>query len=119
MKIIIAGNRDAVGYEVFDLVRRGMEDFFPACTEVVSGGATGVDGAGEAWANENGIPIKQFPVTKEEWRTHGKRAGPMRNRKMAEYADGLLAVWDGKSRGTANMINEARRRGLIVRIVTL
>ena len=41
-----------------------------------------------------------------DWDSHGKAAGPIRNRQMAEYADELLLIWDGKSRGSASMRNE-------------
>lgn len=57
--------------------------------------------------------LKIFPA---DWDKYGRRAGPIRNREMAEYADALLAYWDGKSRGTKNMIEEARARGLKVSI---
>ena len=58
-----------------------------------------------------GIPVRQF---KAEWRKFGKQAGVLRNIDMAHYANALIAVWDGKSPGTMNMINVARRRGLEV-----
>jgi len=69
--------------------------------EVVSGGAYGVDSQGEYWAKDHGVAIRVF---KPDWASFGKAAGPKRNRQMAEYADTLLAFWDGVSSGTANMI---------------
>ncbi len=50
------------------------------------------------------------------WDIHGKSAGHIRNAEMADYADALIAFWDGKSRGTANMIENARKRGLKIKI---
>ena len=47
-----------------------------------------------------------------EWIKYGRAAGPRRNKQMAEYADALLAYWDGKSRGTKNMIELAKDKGL-------
>ena len=44
-------------------------------------------------------------------------AGPLRNEKMARVADALIAFWDGKSRGTKNMIDLANMKGISVRIV--
>jgi len=85
-------------------------------TEVVSGGARGVDSYGEAWAKARGIAIKRFPA---DWSTHGKKAGFLRNVQMAEYADVLVAVWDGKSRGTRHMISAALRRKLKVKVFIL
>lgn len=110
MKTIIAGGRDIT--EWFHL-QEAIEAYWNEITEVVSGGATGVDALGERFARECGIPIVQF---KADWKRYGKMAGPMRNREMAEYAEALLAIWDGESRGTANMIEEATKRGLFVQV---
>ena len=75
----------------------------------MSGTARGVDRFGEQWAIENNVAIKRFPA---DWDTHGKRAGYLRNIQMDDYADALIAVWDGESRGTKHMIEEAKRKGL-------
>ena len=80
-------------------------------TEIVSGCAKGVDRAGEEWAKRNGVPIKPFPAN---WETYGRAAGPIRNQQMAAYADALIAIWDGKSRGTESMIELAREHHLNV-----
>jgi len=77
-------------------------------TEVVSGRAPGVDRAGEDYALYLGIPVKLYPAN---WSKHGKSAGYKRNEKMAEYADALIAIWDGKSKGTQHMINIMRGLG--------
>jgi hypothetical protein len=81
--------------------------------EFVSGGAAGVDRHGELWARRHGYRVRVFPA---DWKAHGKAAGPIRNRQMAEYATHLVAIWDGESRGTASMIREAHRRGLGVHV---
>jgi hypothetical protein len=75
--------------------------------EVVSGGAFGADAGGESWAKKRGIPIKRFPA---DWKTHGRAAGPIRNRQMAEYADAVVLFPGG--RGTGSMRREAERQGL-------
>ena len=51
-----------------------------------------------------------------QWDKYGRQAGPMRNRQMAENADALIAYWDGESRGSKNMIEEAKKRGLKVAV---
>ena len=110
MKTIIAGSRTITNpITVEDAIRLSKIDI----TEVVSGGCYGVDAIGEDWARYNNIPIKLF---RADWNTHGKAAGPIRNLAMAEYAEALIAVWDGVSRGTKNMIREARKQGLKVYI---
>lgn len=48
---------------------------------------------------------------KADWNTYGKTAGPKRNAQMAEYGDALLVIWDGKSRGSANMKSEMLKLG--------
>lgn len=109
MKVIIAGSRDASA----EAVRRALETcpWTDLVTTVVSGMAAGADREGELWASERGLAVERFPA---DWKTFGKRAGPVRNKEMSENADGLIAVWDGNSRGTANMIELAQKRGLRV-----
>ena len=106
MKTIIAGCRN---YNDILALRKRLDYYIEhngPITEVVSGGASGVDTMGEAYALLNNIPIKGFPA---DWNKHGKKAGPIRNRQMAQYADVLFAVWDGKSKGTKNMIDEMNK----------
>lgn len=84
-------------------------------TSVLEGGAPGVDRLGREWATESCLPVLTVPA---DWVQHGKAAGPRRNAKMAELADALIAVWDGRSRGTKDMIDRARARGLKVFVWT-
>lgn len=85
-----------------------MSDFLPI-TEVVSGGAAGVDRAGEDWAEMAGIPVRRFLP---DWTQYGNRAGPLRNREMGMYADALILVWDGESKGSRSMQKIAKELGL-------
>ncbi len=78
-----------------------------AFTEIVSGNAFGPDHLGEIIASLFYIPVKKFPA---DWKTHGKAAGMIRNREMAEHADELYLVWDGKSSGSRNMKEEMIKR---------
>lgn len=99
---------------------------YRAVTEVVSGGARGADMLGECLAKEYGVHVHRM---RADWTRLGRAAGLVRNRAMAEYAaagealglgrGGLVAVWDGTSTGTKNMIQEAEARGLrtYVRVV--
>lgn len=99
MRVIIAGSRTITDLET---VVRCIEESGFELREVVSGTAKGVDQLGEQWARALGIPIARFPA---DWETHGKRAGYLRNIDMGEYADALIAVWDGESKGTKHMID--------------
>jgi len=103
MKVIIAGSRNLENYL---LVAQAMQRCGFDVTEVVCGCATGVDNLGDRWARTNNIPVKEMPAN---WNRDGKAAGPIRNREMAKYADAAVIVWDGKSAGTRNMIDEMIR----------
>ncbi len=100
MKTIIAGCRTFTDYATAKQVLDKIQNI----TEIVSGAAEGADSLGERHAKENKIPLKQFPA---DWDTYKKAAGPLRNKEMAIYADVLIAFWDGKSKGTKNMIEQA------------
>lgn len=120
-KIIIAGSRTFNDYE---LVRKAMlaifGNFSPSQVEIISGHcSSGADHLGEVFAKRNGIPLTLFPA---DWNKYGRAAGPIRNKQMAEYvsSDGyLVAFWDGKSKGTKNMIEEAYKVGATVKIVRI
>jgi hypothetical protein len=108
MKVIIAGGRDYHNYDT--LVEAIKEAQFEIST-VVSGGAKGVDALGEQYAENMNLQLNVYAA---DWERHGRAAGPIRNRKMAENAEALIAIWDGESRGTKNMIETATKLGLLV-----
>lgn len=103
MKVIVAGSRHIDEIEAYaELVdlRIRHDHIFSQATEIVSGCAKGPDTAGEVYADFYDIPIKRFPA---DWEKYGNRAGPIRNNKMAVYADRLVLIWDGKSSGSRHM----------------
>ena len=112
MRTIIAGSRNVSHAVGMGLVREAISasGWSGEISEVIHGAARGIDSAaGEALA---GVwPITSVPA---EWGIYGNSAGPIRNRKMAGMADALIAIWDGKSRGTKNMIDVAKSSGLKV-----
>ena len=100
MKTLIAGSRNIIDYDKF-LEIMDICPFKNEITEVVSGGARGVDLMGERWAKDNDILIKKFPAN---WEKYGKAAGFIRNREMLDYIEVAIIVWDGQSSGTKDMI---------------
>jgi len=114
-RIIIAGSRTITDTETVELfftqTLEGMNRMYDIT--IVSGGANGVDACAKEIADTFGYEYREFPA---QWARHGKSAGPIRNRKMAEFADVLIAVWDGQSAGTRNMIQEAVDAGLFVHV---
>jgi ABC-type enterochelin transport system substrate-binding protein len=113
MKVIIAGGRN---FRDYDKLKESCDNILvnQKEVEIVSGTAAGADTLGERYAQEKGYEVKKFPA---QWDLYGKSAGYKRNQQMAEYADGLIAFWDGKSRGTKHMIDIANKMGLKVRVV--
>ncbi len=115
MKLIIAGGRDIKLHHEF--LHHVLSLYFKGSVcqinEIISGGASGVDySAKRLCENSTGVSVfdkhffgryKEFPA---DWDAHGKAAGPIRNKQMVEYADALLLIWDGESRGSASMKNE-------------
>lgn len=106
MKLIIAGTRTlkVAGHEIADII----ESLDLAPTEVVSGLCRGPDSAGLFYAISNDLKTKRFPAN---WAKHGKKAGIIRNMEMAKYADVLLLIWDGKSKGSKHMLATMKQLG--------
>lgn len=114
MKTIIAGCRN---FTDFDLLKQKVDyyrEHTNTITEIVSGAARGADVLGIQYAMNNNIAYKLFPA---DWVKNGRAAGPIRNREMAQYAECLIAVWDGKSKGTKNMIEEMNKLKKPVHII--
>ena len=112
MRVIIAGSRSIRDYaKVCDAVKQSGF----AISRVISGLAGGADTLAVRYALEHGLPCDPFPA---DWKQWGRRAGYLRNEQMAQHADALIAVWDGKSPGTRHMIRLAQARGLPVYVLS-
>ena len=109
MKVAVIGSRNI---EV-----KNLGDYLPEnTTEIVSGGAKGVDLCARAYAEENGIKLTEFLPDYARYR----RGAPLkRNIQIIEYADTVLAFWDGKSRGTKFVIDNCEKIGREVKVIIL
>jgi hypothetical protein len=112
IKVIIAGGRDFSNETL--LAEHCNRWLIGSDFEIVSGTARGADRLGEFYAIDRNFQIQRFPP---DWDTYGKRAGYLRNEEMANYADMLIAFWDGQSRGTKHMIDIATSKDLVVHVV--
>lgn len=124
MKIIVTGSRSIQKYSVVsDAIISSHFYKNENIEEIVSGTDIGVDKLGEYWADIYNISVKRFPAKWEDTENkpekeirYGKygpywiKAGIVRNAEMADYADGLILVWDGKSRRSKNMVQEMIKR---------
>lgn len=113
-RVIVAGSRMFSDYmylrAVMDVL---LSRYEKKNIQIICGLAKGADACGERYAKERGLSIHYFQA---EWKKYGKAAGPIRNEEMAQNADALVAFWDGKSPGTRNMIEMAKKYHLQVRI---
>ena len=118
MKVIITGSRSFEDDQLKAIrwIRSSIRRLtkIGPITEVVSGKTLGIDLLGEKWAEQRNIPVAWFSA---DWDKHGKSAKPIRNQEMTNYADALIAIWDGKSKDTTDMVNKAMKQGLVVVLV--
>lgn len=106
MRVVVSGSRSITDANA---VERELRSYLACKDEVVTGGAQGVDAIAHDYAYRM---FCKTEVVEAEWDRFGKQAGPIRNRKMLEDADMLVAIWDGKSRGTKNAIQTALELGV-------
>ena len=106
MRVVIAGGRDFSDYGALNRALESIE--FPEEIIIISGGAKGADSLGERYARDNKLKCERYPA---DWGTYGKAAGPIRNKRMCNVCDVIIAFWDGISPGTRNMIGQGRDAG--------
>ena len=106
MKIAVIGSRN--------LVVRDLERYLPPeTTEIVSGGARGIDACAREYALSHGLKLTEFLP---EYNRYGKGAPLRRNLQIIDYADAVIAFWDGQSRGTKYVIEQCRQREINVTV---
>ncbi len=109
MKVAVIGSR-GIG-------NINLEEYLPeGTTEIVSGGARGVDTCARKYARERGIPLTEFLP---DYESFGRGAPLRRNIEIIDYADLVLAFWDGQSRGTQFVIENCRKRSKKVMVYRL
>lgn len=113
-RVIIAGGCDFDDYVLLKAYADKMlRDKREQGIEIVCGDARDADSLGARYAVERVFDIKHFPA---QWDVLGRMAGDERNRQMGNYADTLIAFWDGRSTGTRHMVEHMRSIGKPVRI---
>lgn len=98
MLVAIIGSRNLL-VRIKDYIPEGM-------TEIVTGGASGVDQCAEKYADDNNIPKL---IVKPEYMKYGRRAPLVRNEIIVDCAELVVAIWDGKSKGTKHAIDYAKK----------
>ena len=107
MKLAVVGSRSIYPENIGQYIPEDV-------TEIVSGGAKGADSAAADYARAKGLKLTEFLP---EYDKYGRGAPLKRNHLIAEYADAVLAFWDGESRGTVYTINLFKKLGKPVKIM--
>ena len=109
MKVAVIGSRG--------LCVEHLEDYLPKdTTEIISGGARGVDASAKEYAQRHGLKLTEYLP---EYTRYGRAAPLKRNITIIENADLVLAFWDGTSRGTKYVIDNCKKRKIPVRVYVL
>ena len=104
MKLLIAGSRGITNFDLSEHVPEGVDI-------IISGGAKGIDTLAEQFADDNGI---EKLIVRPQYEKYGRAAPIKRNEEMVNICDAVLAVWDGKSKGTRHTLNYARKKEKII-----
>jgi len=110
MKVLVCGSREYDNWERIDFE---LSSLLKKPDVIIHGAASGVDSLAGLWARRNEIIEETYPA---DWKTHGKAAGPIRNKKMLDEGkpDYVIAFISEKSKGTKNMVEQAEGRGIPV-----
>lgn len=109
MRVAVIGSR---GLLVEDLGK-----YLPdATTEIISGGAKGVDASAREYALRHGLKLTEYLP---EYSRYGRAAPLKRNITIIENADLVLAFWDGMSRGTKFVIDSCKKRNIPIKVYLL
>lgn len=109
MKVAVVGSRNISISDIGSFLPQGT-------TEIVSGGARGVDACARRYARKHGIPLTEFLP---DYDTYGRMAPLRRNDRIIQYADVVLAFWDGRSHGTRYVLRRCREVHKPVRVFRL
>lgn len=114
MRVLVCGSRHFTNYT---FMCHHLKPYLSAETVIV-GGARGTDRLAKIWAEHHSIPFIEFPA---KWEEYGKTAGPIRNKQMLDEGkpDLIIAFLATNSRGTKNMIEQATKAGVPVKIVNI
>ena len=112
MKVAIIGSRNIdkkVAYKILSLIPENT-------TEIISGGADGVDKIAELIAENLSIKTTIFYP---EYEKYGRAAPLRRNTQIISSADYVLAFWDGQSQGTKRTIKECLEIGKAIKVIKI
>lgn len=101
MKVAVVGSRNLTNIEIGRYISEDVN-------EIISGGAVGVDSCAAEYARINGLKLTEVLP---QYDKYGRGAPIVRNKEIVNYADKVIAFWDGSSKGTLSVIKYAEKVG--------
>ena len=106
MRVAVIGSRG--------LFIQNLGEYLPSeTTEIVSGGAKGIDTCARDYAQSHGVKLTEFLP---EYDKYGRSAPLKRNVTIIQNSDLVLAFWDGQSHGTKFVIDKCRELGVPIKV---
>ncbi len=113
MKVAIVGYRNFNDYKI---LKERIDELMINITTIISGGCVGTDKLAERYAKEKNIPtVIHYP----DWSKFGLKAGILRNTKIVEDAEYVIAFLSKESKGTYDTINKAKTKGIPMTIYNI
>lgn len=113
MKLAIIGSRSIKRISLEEYIEKHISEDI---TEIVSGGAVGIDSLAREFAEQKGIKLTEFFP---DYSRYGRCAPIKRNESIAKYADRVIAFWDGRSKGTLHTVNLFKSIGKKAQIILI
>lgn len=113
MRVLVCGGRGFYDWRLLEKTLGELE-----ITDVIHGAASGADMLAHQWAFYNTIRMHPYPA---DWEKYGKAAGPLRNKQMLDEGkpDLVVAFIGPGSKGTRNMVDQAKKAGVPVKEVEI
>jgi hypothetical protein len=113
MRVLVCGSRHFAEYQLLSSTLDAIKPLL-----IIEGEARGADKMAAVYAEHHGIPVERYPAN---WDLHGKAAGPIRNTQMLREGkpDLVVAFLAPNSRGTRNMISQAEKAGVPVKVINI
>ena len=109
MKLLVAGSRSISGFDI--------SDYIPDNTDmIITGGANGIDRIAEEYADRHGLSKL---ILRPKYKIYGRGAPLIRNKEMADLADEILIIWDGRSNGSKFTLEYCKSIGKSVTLINL
>jgi len=125
MRILVCGGRDFANRDLFNKTLNDINKETPISV-ILHGNARGADSMSWSWIlknNQGRCDETQLECIafNADWDKYGKAAGPIRNKQMLDEGkpDLVIAFLAEGSKGTKNMIDQATKAGVEVKVINI